>query len=48
MVKRNKSRQFPVEIPEKKHVDLIQTFPNDSSYFYEGDREGNALLGFRQ
>ena len=44
MVKRTKSRQFPVEILEQKHVDLNQPFPNDSSYFYGGDREGNAFI----
>jgi hypothetical protein len=44
MVKRTKSRQFPVEILEQKHVDLKQPFPNDSSYFYGGDKEGNAFI----
>ncbi len=44
MVKRTKRRQFPVEILEQKHVDLSQPFPNDSSYFYGGDKEGNAFI----
>src|SRR5208283_5239476 len=44
MVKRTKSRQLPVEILEQKHVDLKEPFPNDSSYFYGGDREGNAFI----
>jgi len=44
MVKRTKSRQLPVEILEQKHVDLTQPFPNDSSYFYGGDRDGNAFI----
>ena len=44
MVRRTKSRQFPVELLEQKHVDLKQPFPNDSSYFYGGDREGNAFI----
>jgi len=44
MVKRTKSRQLPIEILEQKHVDLNEPFPNDSSYFYGGDREGNAFI----
>ena len=44
MVKRTKRRQFPVEFLEQKHVDLSQPFPNDSSYFYGGDKEGNAFI----
>jgi len=44
MVKRTKSRQFPVEYLEQKHVDLKQPYPNDSSYFYGGDKSGNAFI----
>lgn len=44
MVKRTKKRQFPVDFLEQKHVDLSQPYPNDSSYFYGGDREGNAFI----
>lgn len=44
MVKRTKRRQLPVEILEQKHVDPSQPFPNDSSYFYGGDKEGNAFI----
>jgi len=44
MVKRTKSRQFPVEYLEQKHVDLNQPYPNDSSYFYGGDKSGNAFI----
>jgi hypothetical protein len=44
MVKRTKSRQFPVDFLEKKHVDQMQPYPNDSSYFYGGDKDGNAFI----
>lgn len=44
MVKRTKSRQFPVGYLEQKHVDLKQPYPNDSSYFYGGDKSGNAFI----
>jgi len=44
MVKRTKSRQFPVNYLEQKHVDLREPYPNDSSYFYGGDKEGNAFI----
>jgi hypothetical protein len=44
MVKRTKSRLFPVEFLEQKHIDLKQPYPNDSSYFYGGDKEGNAFI----
>jgi len=44
MVKRTKNRLFPVEYLEQKHVDLNQPFPNDSSFFYGGDKEGNAFI----
>ena len=44
MVKRTKSRQFMVEYLEQKHVDLKQPYPNDSSYFYGGDKSGNAFI----
>jgi hypothetical protein len=44
MVKRTKKRQFPVEYLEQKHVDLNQPYPNDSSYFYGGDKAGNAFI----
>ncbi|HSN49654.1 MAG TPA: hypothetical protein VLR52_00385, partial [Bacteroidales bacterium] len=41
----NRQRQeFPVEYLEQKHVDLTLPFPNDSSFFYGGDREGNAFI----
>ncbi|MCX6266443.1 MAG: hypothetical protein NTW16_03690, partial [Bacteroidetes bacterium] len=51
MVKRTKSRQFPVAYLEQKHVDQSEPYPNDSSYFYGGDLEGNAFItrmAFRQ
>ncbi len=44
MVKRTKSRQFPVDYLERKHVDQNEPYPNDSSYFYGGDKEGNAFI----
>lgn len=44
MVKRTKSKQLPVEILEQKHVDPSEPFPNDSSYFYGGDKQGNAFI----
>ena len=44
MVKRTKSRQYPVDYLEQKHVDLNQPYPNDSSYFYGGDKDGNAFI----
>jgi len=44
MVKRTKSRQFPVDYLEQKHVDQNEPYPNDSSYFYGGDKEGNAFI----
>ncbi len=44
MVKRTKSRIFPVNYLEQKHVDQTQPYPNDSSYFYGGDKEGNAFI----
>ncbi|MEI6456348.1 MAG: hypothetical protein WCO93_08665 [bacterium] len=44
MVKRTKNRLFPVDYLEQKHVDLNEPYPNDSSYFYGGDKEGNAFI----
>jgi hypothetical protein len=44
MVKRTKSRQFPVDYLEQKHVDQNEPYPNDSSYFYGGDKDGNAFI----
>jgi len=44
MVKRTKSRQFPVDVLEQKHVDQTQPYPNDSSYFYGSDKDGNAFI----
>ena len=44
MVRRTKNRLFPVEFLEQKHVDLAQPFPNDSSFFYGGDKQGNAFI----
>lgn len=41
----NRQRKFfPVEHLEQKHVDLSLPFPNDSSFFYGGDKEGNAFI----
>jgi hypothetical protein len=41
----NRQRQeFPVEYLEQKHVDLSLPFPNDSSFFYGGDKAGNAFI----
>ena len=51
MVKRTKSRLFPVDFLEQKHVDQAQPYPNDSSYFYGSDKSGNAFItrmAFRQ
>ena len=44
MVKRTKNRLFSVEFLEQKHLDLTQPYPNDSSFFYGGDKEGNAFI----
>jgi len=44
MVKRAKKRQFSVDYLEQKHVDPNEPFPNDSSYFYGGDKAGNAFI----
>ena len=44
MVNRSKSRQYPVEYLERKHVKLDEPFPNDSSYFYGSDKAGNAFI----
>lgn len=44
MVRRTKKRLFPVEYLEQKHVDPGQPFPNDSSYFYGSDKQGNAFI----
>jgi hypothetical protein len=44
MVKRTKSRLYPVDYLEQKHVDQEQPYPNDSSYFYGGDKQGNAFI----
>ncbi len=44
MVKRIKSVQLPVDVLEQKHVDQTQPYPNDSSYFYGSDKEGNAFI----
>ncbi|MFH1160821.1 MAG: hypothetical protein V1733_07725 [bacterium] len=44
MVKRTKNRYFPIEYLEQKHVDPNEPYPNDSSYFYGGDKQGNAFI----
>lgn len=44
MVKRTKGRTFSVDFLEQKHVDLNEPYPNDSSYFYGGDKQGNAFI----
>ena len=44
MVRRTKRIQHPVEYLEQKHVDLQQPYPNDSSYFYGGDKASNAFI----
>lgn len=44
MVKRTKGRRFAVDYLEQKHVDQSQPYPNDSSYFYGGDKAGNAFI----
>lgn len=44
MVNRTKARRFGIEELEQKHVSLAQPFPNDSSCFYGGDSDGNALI----
>ena len=44
MVNRTKSRQYPVEYLEQKHVNLNEPYPNDSSYFYGSDKQGNAFI----
>ena len=43
MVNRQR-KEFPVDYLEQKHVDLSLPFPNDSSFFYGGDKEGNAFI----
>ena len=43
MVNRQR-KDFPVEYLEQKHLDLARSFPNDSSFFYGGDKEGNAFI----
>ncbi len=40
----NQRKEFPVEYLEQKHLDLSLPFPNDSSFFYGGDKEGNAFI----
>lgn len=41
----NRQRKFfPVEYLEQKHLDLSLPFPNDSSFFYGGDKQGNAFI----
>lgn len=44
MVRRTKNRLNPVNYLEQKHVDQDQPYPNDSSYFYGSDNEGNAFI----
>jgi len=44
MVNRTKRRQFPVAYLEQKHVNVAEPYPNDSSYFYGSDKEGNAFI----
>ena len=44
MVKRTKCRRFSIHYLEEKHVDQSQPYPNDSSYFYGGDKNGNAFI----
>jgi hypothetical protein len=44
MVNRTKSRQYPVDYLERKHVNLDEPYPNDSSYFYGSDKQGNAFI----
>ncbi|MGZ4944066.1 MAG: DUF7064 domain-containing protein [Halobacteriota archaeon] len=40
----NRRREtYPVGYLEQKHVDSSLPYPNDSSFFYGGDREGNAF-----
>ncbi|HTX88672.1 MAG TPA: hypothetical protein VMC08_06775 [Bacteroidales bacterium] len=43
LVNRQRKR-YPVEYLEQKHVDLKLPFPNDSSFFYGGDKAGNAFI----
>jgi hypothetical protein len=43
MVNRQR-KQYPIEYLEQKHLDLTLPFPNDSSFFYGGDKEGNAFI----
>jgi hypothetical protein len=43
MVNRRR-KKFPIEYLEQKHVDLSLPYPNDSSYFYGGDKMGNAFI----
>jgi hypothetical protein len=39
-----RSKVYPVEYLEQKHLDLSLPYPNDSSFFYGGDKEGNVLF----
>ena len=43
MVNRQR-KHYPVEYLEQKHIDLSLPFPNDSSFFYGGDKDGNAFI----
>ena len=43
MVNRQR-KDLPIEYPEQKHLDLTLPFPNDSFFFYGGNKEGNAFI----
>lgn len=44
MVRRDKRRRFSVVLLEQKHTDLSIPLYNDSSFFYGGDKSGNAFI----
>jgi hypothetical protein len=44
IVSRQKKNKFPIPYLEQKHVDLSLPYPNDSSFFYGGDKAGNAFI----
>ena len=43
MVNRQR-REYPIGYLEQKHLDLSLPYPNDSSFFYGGDKAGNAFI----
>ncbi|HOW51923.1 MAG TPA: hypothetical protein PLV42_07755 [bacterium] len=44
MVEKTRSRRYEIAELEQKHVDTVRPFPDDSSRFYGGDQNGNAII----